>query len=138
MTNHKNLRDPRVKLFAASIALLLLIISIAAFLFLSSRSARRFSVTDSESRVNHPSHANGEVVIDPAPGRAYTTRGTVVYLYPAPPPSADYCVQADFYSHSTVVASVGIGLRTSATQDSMYLLQLNGGAQRWEVIVRNA
>jgi len=76
---------------------------------------------------DHP-HANYTTTftIDAASDRIWSN-GTAAYYVGAVPPSADYYSAADFWHVSTISQNVAVCARMHETDDTMYLVRLNGG-----------
>jgi hypothetical protein len=86
----------------------------------------------------HPSYS-GTILVNASLDRIYlNTSSAAGYYFSDTPPSANYCVQADFFRVSQIVINIGIMLGFDTSADTGVLLRLSDSSTTvsWEVIER--
>lgn len=82
----------------------------------------------------HSSHS-GTAINDATLDRVYCTVSSVMYYASGTPPSANYCVEADFFHNTVTSTNFSIAIVDPAT-DSAVMLRLNADNTRWEILDR--
>lgn len=84
----------------------------------------------------HPSYT-GEITVNASLDRIFlTSAASAAYYASGTPPSADYCVSADFNELSNISTNLSVIIGFDTTADTGLLLRLNRDLSRWEVIDR--